>query len=85
MPKGLFLILLILFFNLAYTQEVVINEIMSANGNTIMDDFGDYSDWVELYNSSSETISVYQWCLSDDENELDKWQFPDTTIFPNSF
>lgn len=85
MPKGLLLILSILLFNMAYTQDIVINEMMSFNGNTIMDDFGDYSDWVELYNSSAEAINVDQWCLSDDENELDKWQFPDTTIFPNSF
>lgn len=58
---------------------------MSSNGFTIEDDFGDYSDWIELYNNSSEAIDINNWCLSDDESLIDKWQFPDTTILPNSF
>lgn len=70
---------------MSFSQNIVINEIMSSNGSAITDDFGDESDWVELYNNSAQAISINQWSLSDDENEPDKWQFPDTTILPNEF
>ncbi len=79
------LILFVLLFNIGFAQDIVINEIMSSNGNGIADDFGEYSDWVEIYNNSSQSINIYHWYLSDDENEISKWQFPDTTILPNDF
>lgn len=85
MPKSIFLIFFLLIFNIGFAQDIVINEIMSSNGSTIIDDFGDYSDWVEIYNNSSQLINIHSWCLSDVEDDLGKWQFPDTTIFPNTY
>ncbi len=85
MLKSIILILFFSVFNICYAQDIVINEIMTSNGNTIEDDFGDYSDWVELYNNTSEEININLWSLSDDEGNMDKWQFPDTTIFPNEY
>ncbi|RLC25339.1 MAG: hypothetical protein DRH21_04165 [Deltaproteobacteria bacterium] len=85
MFKGLILILFMLVLNMGFTQDIVINEMMSSNGSTIEDDFGDHSDWIELYNNSSESISIFNWYLSDNEESIDKWQFPDTTIFPHDF
>lgn len=85
MIKHNFILLLFLTFNIGFAQNMVINEIMTSNGSSVMDDFGDYSDWVELYNNSAEAININQWSLSDNENELNKWQFPDTTIQPNDF
>ncbi len=85
MPKSSILILFLFLFNISFAQNVVINEIMSSNENTILDDFGESSDWVEIFNNSAQEISIDQWYLSDDENETDKWQFPDTTILPNQF
>ena len=32
-----------------------------------------------------ETINVKNYSLTDDENELDKWTFPDLEIAPESF
>ena len=85
MLKSIILILFLLVFTICDAQNIVINEIMSSNGNTIEDDFGDYSDWIELYNNSSQAININQWNLSDVVNELDKWQFPDTTILPTGY
>ena len=35
------------------TGALVINEIMASNVTTLKDDDGDYSDWIEIYNTSS--------------------------------
>ncbi len=78
-------IILLIFFNFCYSQIVVINEILSLNNNTILDDFGERSDWIELYNTSEETVDIGSWYLSDDENNVLKWIFPDTSICPHGF
>ncbi len=62
-----------------------LNEIMSNNQSTLADDDGDFSDWIELYNPSDETVSLEQWYLSDDLEELQKWRFPARTIEPKSY
>src|SRR5439155_3928932 len=33
----------------AFAQTVFINEVMSSNGGTLLDENGDSSDWIELY------------------------------------
>ena len=61
-------------------SEVQINEIVSSNQNTFFDEDGDTPDWIELYNSSSNDISILNWGLTDDSSELFKWRFPNTVI-----
>ncbi len=67
------------------SQEVVINEICSSNSTVIEDGYGEFSDWVELYNNSSQTINLENYGLSDDSDEPRKWLFPETEITPNGF
>jgi hypothetical protein len=59
---------------------VVINEVMSSNSATVQDPDGDYSDWVELYNSGPGAVDLAGWGLSDDPTEPQKWTFPSQTI-----
>ncbi len=62
--------------------EVVINEWMSNNEFGILDEDGDLSDWVELYNPGNGEISLKGYALTDDDGEPFKWLFPDTAIIP---
>jgi hypothetical protein len=48
---------------------LVINEIMAGNVSAVPDQNGEYDDWVELYNSSSNDIDLYGFHLSDNEND----------------
>ena len=57
-----------------------INEIMAAPRTGIRDEDGDLSDWVELYNSSDETIDLSRFALSDDDTRPVKWTFPTGAI-----
>jgi hypothetical protein len=66
--------------------DLVINEIMASNETTVTDQDGEYDDWLELYNNSSETLSLDNLYLSDDPTDLLIWQFPTgLTIAPNSY
>ncbi|MDP5028560.1 MAG: CotH kinase family protein [Flavobacterium sp.] len=66
--------------------DLVINELMAQNTSTVTDPHGDYSDWFELYNNSSTTLSLDYLYASDDTTNPTKWQFPlGLTIAPNSY
>ena len=53
-----------------------ISEALAKNAYSITDRDGDRSDWVELYNTSDETVSLAGRYLSDNPNNLVKWAFP---------
>ena len=53
-----YLLFLFLLVGLAFSQEVVINELQSLNTNTIADEDGEFADWFELYNSGSTSVNL---------------------------
>ena len=68
------------------SDPVRINEVLARNKYGIIDDNGNRSDWVELYNSSAQAVSLADYCLSDDVNNLSKWAFPsDAKIEANGY
>lgn len=62
--------------------DVVINE-YSCSNRQMLDEFGNYEDWVELYNNSSTFVDLTGYYLSDNPNNPTKWQFPGGLIAPN--
>ena len=66
-------------------QGIVINEIMTANTHTLLDENGDSSDWIELYNVDAAPISLAGYGLSDDAASPFKWTFRDAEIGPGGF
>ena len=60
----------------AFGQAVVINEFMAQNRFTLTNLLGRTSDWVELYNTTSNVVDLAGWHLTDNPQALDKWQFP---------
>lgn len=69
----------------APVAELAINEIVNGGNKKIIDEDGDSSDWIEIYNTTSEPINLNGKYLSDDESNLTKWQFPDFLIAANSY
>jgi hypothetical protein len=61
-------------------STVRINEFVANNGSGLTDDFGEFSDWIELYNSGDQPVNLDEWTLTDDRDNLTKWEFPTTTI-----
>ena len=63
-------------------KGLIMNEYIANNDYSITDADKERSAWVELKNTSGETINVKNYSLTDDENEPDKWTFPDLEIAP---
>lgn len=61
------------------TNDVAINEIMASNDATASDETGEFDDWIELYNTTDEAISLEGYTLTDNDNNLGKWAFPEGT------
>ena len=59
-------------------EAVVINELLSANQNGIVDEFGELEDWIELYNPGNAPVNVGGYYLSDDPLIRNKWMIPTT-------
>src|SRR5690606_27303056 len=66
--------------------EVVINELMASNSVTVTDPQGDYADWIELYNTTSNFLDLSNLYLSDLASSPLQWEIPaNTTIAPNGY
>ncbi len=62
--------------------QLSINEWMPDNVQAIPDEFGEYDDWIELYNSSDAPIDLQGYYLSDDDSNPLKFQISDSYIIP---
>ena len=73
------------FHQLPVVSGLVINEIMAGNVTAVADQNGEYDDWVELYNGNSFSLNLNGYYLSDNENDLTKWTFPNVSIPANDY
>ena len=63
-----------------HPSGLVINEWMPFNESAETDEFGEYNDWIELYNNSNQSINLEGYYLSNKANEETKYEFPDISI-----
>jgi hypothetical protein len=62
--------------------QVMISEVMSGPSSGFMDDDGDASDWIEIYNASEIGIDLTGFHMSDELRQPFKWRFPQIEIPP---
>ncbi len=60
-------------------EDVMINEFLAKNDSFNQDEFGEYDDWLELYNYSNEDMNLAGSYLTDNPDNLTKWQIPENT------
>ncbi len=72
-------ILLFAFSAVCAVAQVKINELMASNLQTITDNAGEYSDWVELYNPTGVAIDLAGYYLTDDYANKTKFRFTTAT------
>lgn len=80
--KNITLLILFLSSLASEGQNVCINEVVSANGSIIMDSDGDY---IELYNSSEDSVDLHYFKLSDNPLNTAKWILPEVQMPPDSY
>ncbi len=62
-----------------------VNELMASNQTTIADEWGDYDDWIEIYNANSSPVLLEGMFLSDNPQTPDKWPLPAVEIAPGGY
>ncbi len=85
--KHLLAMMLLLFYLPAagWGALLYVSEIMADNDGVLLDADGDESDWIELYNDSTNEVSLSGWYLTDSETNLTRWAFPDCSIPAKGF
>jgi hypothetical protein len=74
-------------------DALLISEFMASNGSRLplgsgelLDEDGDSSDWIEIYNPTDGPVDIGGWYLTDDRATLTKWRFPEGRIVgPGAF
>jgi len=61
----------------SHAQGLRLNEVVSNNKASLVDEDGDTPDWIEVRNTGAATIDLAQWRLSDG---VDSWTFPDEAL-----
>jgi hypothetical protein len=79
-----FFSLLILFISSFSFGQLVINEGSNKNYSVLADEDGDYEDWIEIYNSGTTAIDLFNYSLSDNSTP-GEWFFPHQIIQPNEY
>lgn len=73
------------FHTINAVSALVINEFMADNDNVIADQNGDYSDWIEIYNNTNDSIFLGDYYLTDDATDPTQWRMPDEYIAAGGF
>lgn len=69
-------------------EGLVISEVMTSNQTIVADDFAEYEDWIEIYNSSNHAINLAGLCVSNNTSKPWKYTFQtsdstSTILYPN--
>ena len=79
-----------LFVETAFTLPVAapqlrINEFLAGNTTGLTDEALVPQDWIEIRNTLAQSIDIAGWYLTDDPDNLTKWQFPSRVIGANGY
>lgn len=61
-------------------KRLYIHEFLADNETVFADEFGEFDDWIEIYNPSENPKNLKYFYLTDDLDQPMKWALPDTTI-----
>jgi hypothetical protein len=66
------------------SNDIVLNEMMSANTASIQDESGEFADWIELFNNGSNPLNLNNYYLTDEMGNWNKWKLGATTLNPGN-
>jgi hypothetical protein len=62
--------------------QIVLTEFMASNTQSLADEDGDYSDWMEVLNIAGTNVNLNGWALTDEPTDPRKWRFPAIDLGP---
>ena len=83
--KYIFLLCGLFFLNAKSAGQFVINELCADNQTNFIEQNGDSPDWIEFLNIGQAPINLEGYTLSDEQDDPNKWTFPDFIINPNEY
>jgi len=76
MKRYYFLLLLLVGLSrVVNAQEVIINEFLASNDACYADEFGEFDDWLEIYNTADCALDINGIYLTDDPEDMLKFHF----------
>ncbi len=69
-------------------RSLLISEFLASNAaqGGILDEDGESSDWLEIYNARDVPVDLAGWFLTDNSDNMTKWSFPEQTVLgPGEF
>jgi len=86
-------VVLLLVSGVVAAQETpVISEFMAVNTSDmplargeLLDRDGQSSDWIEIFNPCETAVNLEGWYLTDDADDLTKWELPAVEVMPHGY
>lgn len=75
-----FIAISLLFWNISAQAQLVINEVCSKNESVILDPGGFSPDFIEILNTSNESVYLDGFFLSDKSDDVFQWGLPDIEL-----
>ena len=63
--------------------EPFISEFMPDNAHILVDEDGQFPDWIEIQNPNATPFDLAGYFLTDNPSQLNKWAFPSVTLPPH--
>jgi hypothetical protein len=76
---------LVFLYPTSQYAQIVINEGCHRNYQSQLDEDNENSDWIELYNAGTESVDLFGYALSDDDDQPTEWVFPHYIMEPGSY
>lgn len=54
------------YSEIVYNQTLVINEFSAKNSSIVADNYGEYDDWIEIYNKGNQSVNLNGYYITDD-------------------
>jgi hypothetical protein len=70
---------------LLLSGNLVISEFMAANSDSLVDEYGNTSDWIEIHNAGDASANLGNYFLTDDATDPEKWQFPSEQLAAGAY
>jgi hypothetical protein len=65
--------------------QVMISEFVADNNDSLNDEDGDDSDWIEIFNPTAAVVDMTGWFLSNNTDNYALWKFPSVSLGANSY
>lgn len=86
--RNVFAMLLFAMGPIITIAQLTLSEVCASNSETYQDEFGEYDDWVELVNTTENTINLAEWRISKNSSFEESFALPSNEEFiiaPNEY